>query len=189
MAAVPGKFTKMPLSGIEIALSPSIPENQVAKIERYAMLLGAKITSVIRKTTTTCLLTKRVGDSQYQEAMDWKIPVVKTRWIEECHNKRALVRWDDFLVPCFYGFTVSCTGYPPEERRMISEMVEQHGGSFSEKLVKHEVTHLVAKMCEGDKYNHAKGWKTVFIVGKKWVEDCVRDKSKLSSTIYYYYYY
>ena len=92
--------------------------------------------------------------------------------------------YETFPFKCFTDCVVCVTGFQLEERKEIQEMVEKNGGEFRADLEKDVVTHLVAKQTNGQaeptgpKYTHGRMW-IIFVLSRKWVEECVRRGVKL----------
>jgi NAD-dependent DNA ligase len=165
-----------PLQGMSLCLS--FEKDVLLGIERIAVQLGAKVTGGISKQNTTCLVTSKVGDDLYREAILVGLPVVKQSWLEDCWQRKTLIMWDQHTLPMFAGLQFCCTRIGPRQRAVLIEHIEANGGKYADQLENGKTTHLIAADTEGDKFSAAVRWKTIKVVTSTWVMDCVQRKSK-----------
>jgi len=126
------------------------------------------------------------------------VKVVLPEWLEalriswmsaERVDVEALER--EYRVPTFHKMKISLTGFSDraynhnplksqswfsktlaaEERRFIQEAIQKNGAEYHGDLTK-SVTHLIAAMPSGNKYDHATQWKLT-IVSYEWLRDSI----------------
>ncbi len=171
-----------PLPGMSICFFITLASaDQATRIQNIALTLGAKVTRDISRTTTNYVVTDCVGTPLYRDAMTLQLPIVQARWIEQCFTKKTLiVNWEQFRVQIFQGLRFCSTQIPMNQLEPLLTSIQEQGGTYNGQLNKDETTHLIAEVCSGPKYTAAKQWKTIRIVTIKWLEDCLKEKSKLN---------
>ena len=139
------------------------------------------------ETKFDVLIANTTRSPKYNIAVLKNVPIVSRRWIDACASSETselTYEYEKFPFKCFTDCVVCVTGFQLEERKEIQEMVEKNGGEFRADLEKDVVTHLVAKQTNGQaeptgpKYTHARMWK-IFVLSRKWVDECVRRGVKL----------
>ena len=139
------------------------------------------------ETKFDVLVANTTRSPKYNIAVLKNVPIVSRRWIDACASSETselTYEYEKFPFKCFTDCVVCVTGFQLEERKEIQEMVEKNGGEFRADLEKDVVTHLVAKQTNGQaeptgpKYTHARMWK-IFVLSRKWVDECVRRGVKL----------
>ena len=136
------------------------------------------------------LIANTSHSPKYEIAVLRNIPIVSRVWMDACAESGELTyEYEKFPFKFFTDCVVCVTGFQWEERNGIQEMVEKNGGVFSADLEKDVVTHLIAKQTSageeptGAKYRHARMWD-MWVLSKKWVEDCVKRGVKLNEYEY-----
>ena len=139
------------------------------------------------ETKFDVLIANTTRSPKYNIAVLKNVPIVSRRWIDACASSETselTYEYEKFPFKCFTDCVVCVTGFQLEERKEIQEMVEKNGGEFRADLEKDVVTHLLAKQTNGQaeptgpKYTHARMWK-IFVLSRKWVDECVRRGVKL----------
>jgi len=89
-----------------------------------------------------------------------------------------------FRLPTFYHLKICLTGFEdPDRRRYIQETVVQNGAEYHGDLTK-SVTHLIAAVPEGKKYEHALQWH-MKIVTWEWFEQSYQRGMALDESHYH----
>ena len=173
-----------PLDGIVVCVTGVTSREELDWIERTVESLGGKFSEIFNEETT-CLIAKKVGSDKYRAACtELNIPVVMTQWLKDCSSSGVLMRYENYEVPPFLGFTICCTQVTLEERYELQRKLENHGAKFNYDLLEDKCTHLIAIAPEGDKYTAAKTWGNVYIVNTDWVEECIRRGRYISEQPY-----
>ncbi|GLA94959.1 putative Hybrid PKS-NRPS biosynthetic cluster [Aspergillus tubingensis] len=119
------------------------------------------------------------------------ITVLKPEWVEAVRQSwmqggdtdiRALE--EKYRFPTFAGLSICITGFEDMSlRNRIQDTVTAHGAEFRKDLTKN-VTHLIARNTEGEKYKFATQWG-IRIVTVKWFEDSLQRGMVLEETLYH----
>jgi hypothetical protein len=75
------------------------------------------------------------------------------------------------------------SGYPPDERFHMQQLIIENGGINCDKMSK-QCSHLIALTSSSEKYIAAKEWKTIHVVNKKWLFDCIEQQTWLLEVPY-----
>ena len=84
------------------------------------------------------------------------------------------------------GVRVCVTGFEPEDREVIKELVLRAGGAYDNEMARFVCTHLLA--ADGahatPKYVHAKRWGSVAIVSVEWLKQSLAAHVRLPETAF-----
>ena len=173
---------KKPLSARKVCLT-----GVTSSEERYAndmiKSLGGKLSNDLTKDAF-CLLVKRVGSPKYQAAQNLNIPCVQLQWLSDCYTSQSFISYDNYKVKSFTGLSFSITGFEPEERFKMQQLITENGGVNCTIMTKDNCTHLIALNTSGEKYKAAKQWKVVNIITKHWLDECIKQNKWVSEIPY-----
>ena len=86
-------------------------------------------------------------------------------------------------VPTYYGLKICLTGFDDLDRRQeLTKYIEDNGGEYHGDLTK-QVTHLVAAVPGGKKYEYALKWG-LKVVSEKWLFECHERGMVLKESLY-----
>lgn len=173
---------RQPLRGVKICLT-GISSNEERKFKQCISTLGGIFSNNLTKDSS-CLLVKKVGSKKYQAALDLNIPVLQLEWLNDCFSTFSMLPMDAYRAKPFTGLAFSSTGYSVEDRSAIQHLIAENGGINCEKMAQDICTHLIALTSGSDKYKAAKQWKTVQVVSRRWLDDCVSKNRWLSEVPY-----
>ncbi|KAI1269123.1 PARP-domain-containing protein [Xylariaceae sp. FL1019] len=99
-AATPVASSTLPLAGLTIAISGTIPGRTQASIERdYIAPLGGSLSKTVSATTTHLVTTRTDFDkpsAKVASARASSIPIVSFEWLEQCLAENQCVSDEDF---------------------------------------------------------------------------------------------
>lgn len=112
---------------------------------------------------------------------DW-VDAVREQWLlGEDVDVAALE--EEWRAPPFFGLKICLTGFEElTERNAIAELVQAHGAQYSGDLTR-DITHLIAAVPKGKKYEYARSWD-IKVVGLEWVRDCIERRLALDEALY-----
>ena len=164
-----------PLKSCQICLTGITSSEERHALELITNL-GGKLSRHLTKDAY-CLVVKRVGSAKYQAAIALNIPCIQLQWLSDCNNSKSFIPFDNYKVQPLTGLSFSVTGFEPDERLKIQQLITEHDGVNCSVMTKDNCTHLIAKTPSGEKYNAAKHWKNINIVTVQWLYECV-EKNK-----------
>lgn len=170
----PPKLSKV-LRGYKICLTGFVSKMELLKMINIVNRLGGVYAEKVA-VDATCMIVNRVGGKDFKLGCQLKLTLVDVQWLHDCLQQNAALKMKNYPVKVFAGLIITCTQLIPEERANLQQIVEENGGTYSSRLVKDTVTHLIAKEAAGEKFCYAKLWNNVHVVDMKWVEECVRMK-------------
>lgn len=147
-----------------------------SKATEFVIRSGGKCVDKFCKQVT-CGIVGRVGAPGYKEVLESKVTILSFKWLQDCSSLKSLAPMDGSKYKVGYctGIQVVCTQLDAEERAKVKELTERGGGTYSDRFVGKDCTHLIAKTPEGDKYMSAKKCGTR-IVTIDWIEECAKKK-------------
>ncbi|KAL3254525.1 hypothetical protein ABHI18_008905 [Aspergillus niger] len=180
-----------PLAGVVLCFTSILPE-QRSELAIVASQMGATHKFDLTSDVTH-LLIGEVNTPKYKfvarERTD--ITVLRPEWVEAVRQSwmqggdtdiRSLEK--EYKFPTFAGLSICITGFEDMSlRNRIQDTVTAHGAEFRKDLTKN-VTHLIARNTEGEKYKFATQWG-IRIVTVKWFEDSLERGMVLEETLYH----
>lgn len=165
-----------------VVLFSGVEEARRTKAKEVVARFGGKCADKF-SSAVTCGVVERVGATGFKELITSKVHVVSMRWLLDCASCRALAPTEaaQYKVPPFLGLVIVCTQVSIDERDRVRELVIKNGGTFSERFVGGQCTHLIAKTPTGDKFLAAKKSGNVNIVTNGWVEECAKQKGNYAT--------
>ena len=161
----------MPFKGLKICVTGVTGEEE-SKYKKLIESLGGKLSRDFSKDCY-CLLVKKVGSKKYQVAYDINIPCLTVQWLIDCYDRKTLLNYNTYIVKPFEGLSFVISGYTPEERYILQQLIVSNNGINNNKLTQTNCTHLIALTSNSDKYKAAKYWNNIHIVNKKWIYECI----------------
>jgi NAD-dependent DNA ligase len=132
-----------------------VKSNEEQKIKQIIKFYGGKLSDNLTRHVQL-LLVRRVGSNKYKIAKKMNMNCVHIQWLYDCDVSKRLLEHDSYKVKPFTGFYFSITGYPPDERFRLQQLITENGGTNCVNMTKNECTHLIAAAPEGQKYEFAK---------------------------------
>lgn len=174
------------LEGFVVFFS-GVEEARRTKAKEVVVRFGGKCADKF-SNAVTCGVIERVGASGFKELITSKVHIVSMRWLLDCASSRALAPMESvqYKVPPFLGLVIVCTQVDIDERDRVQELVKKNGGTFCERFVGGQCTHLIAKTPTGDKFLAAKKCGNVNIVTNGWVEECAKQKGNHHADVFSY---
>ncbi|KAF2786767.1 hypothetical protein K505DRAFT_343518 [Melanomma pulvis-pyrius CBS 109.77] len=179
MDAIDGGYgtSQMPLAGAILCCTSISPE-QRTELAAIGSQMGATI-KLDLTSDVTHLIVGSINSAKYRYVAkaredvkvlspDW-LEALRTVWMEGGDvDVAALER--EYRLPAFFGLKICLTGFDnPDQRKFIQETVMQNGAEYHGDLTK-TVTHLIAAIPAGKKYEHAVNWR-MKIVSWEWFEE------------------
>ena len=155
--------------------------------------MGALYTSNFLETTTHLIAVECSSRSgKYDAAVERSIPVVFPTWIEAAWETAqnndmiysAVDNCAEHIVPIFAKCVITCSGFTPDERYRIAQLIRENGGTFSGEMDRATCTHLIINSTTGLKYKRALEWSTISIVKIKWLMKSVSKLVRLPEKLY-----
>ncbi|KAF7588990.1 hypothetical protein BBP40_004957 [Aspergillus hancockii] len=180
-----------PLAGVVLCFTSVLPE-QRTELATIASQMGATL-KLDLTSDVTHLIVGETNTAKYKfvarERAD--VTVLKPEWVEavrqswmqgEDTDVRALETLYKF--PTFAGLSICITGFEDMTfRNYIQDTAVAHGAQFRKDLTK-QVTHLVARDTESQKYKFATQWN-IKVVTMKWFTDSTERGMVLEETLYH----
>ncbi|RAK95235.1 BRCT domain protein [Aspergillus ibericus CBS 121593] len=180
-----------PLAGVVLCFTSILPE-QRSELAIVASQMGATHKFDLTSDVTH-LLIGELNTPKYKfvarERAD--VTVLKPEWVEAVRQSwmqggdtdiRALE--EQYKFPTFAGLSICITGFEDMAlRNHIQNTVTAHGAEFRKDLTKN-VSHLIARNTEGEKYKFATQWG-IKIVTVKWFSDSLERGMVLEETLYH----
>ncbi|KAL3474143.1 BRCT domain-containing protein [Aspergillus californicus] len=191
MAGIAISNKEHPLAGVVLCFTSILPE-QRTELATIASQMGASNKYDLTSDVTHLI----VGDTNTpkykfvaRERPD--ILVLKPEWVESVRQSwmqggdtdiHALE--EHYKLPTFTGTAICITGFDDMAlRNYIRTNAQMHGSDFRGDLTK-TVTHLIARVAEGEKYKFATQWN-VKVVTLKWFNDSMERGMALEETSYH----
>ncbi|KAF2743589.1 hypothetical protein M011DRAFT_451157 [Sporormia fimetaria CBS 119925] len=181
---------EMPLAGAIVCCTAILPE-QRSQLNSIAAQMGAEITLDLTSTVTH-LIAGSVNSAKYRYVAKCRedVKVLSPAWLHALNKLwmkggepdiAAVER--EHRLPIFYGLKICVTGFDnPEQRRSIQERVVHNGAEYHGDLTK-TVTHLIAAVPTGKKYEHALSWG-MHVVCLEWLEQSIERGMSLDEACY-----
>lgn len=180
-----------PLAGVVLCFTSILPE-QRTELATIASQMGATL-KLDLTSDVTHLIIGEINTTKYKfvarERSD--VTVLKPEWVEAVRQSwmqggdtdvRALEEVHKF--PTFAGLCLCITGFEDMAfRNYVQDTAVAHGAEFRKDLTK-QVTHLVARDTESQKYKFATQWN-IKVVTVKWFTDSIERGMVLEETLYH----
>ncbi|KNG87333.1 subunit of DNA polymerase II [Aspergillus nomiae NRRL 13137] len=180
-----------PLAGVVLCFTSILPE-QRTELATIAHQMGATL-KLDLTSDVTHLIVGEINTAKYKfvarERAD--VTVLKPEWVEavrqswmqgEDTDVRGLE--EQYKFPTFAGLCICITGFEDMAfRNYIQDTAVAHGAEFRKDLTK-QVTHLVARDTESQKYKFATQWN-IKVITVKWFTDSIERGMVLEETLYH----
>ncbi|KJK68612.1 twin BRCT domain protein [Aspergillus parasiticus SU-1] len=180
-----------PLAGVVLCFTSILPE-QRTELATIARQMGATL-KLDLTSDVTHLIVGEINTAKYKfvarERAD--VTVLKPEWVEavrqswmqgEDTDVRGLE--EQYKFPTFAGLCICITGFEDMAfRNYIQDTAVVHGAEFRKDLTK-QVTHLVARDTESQKYKFATQWN-IKVITVKWFTDSIERGMVLEETLYH----
>ncbi|KAE8380864.1 BRCT domain-containing protein [Aspergillus bertholletiae] len=180
-----------PLAGVVLCFTSILPE-QRTELATIARQMGATL-KLDLTSDVTHLIVGEINTAKYKfvarERAD--VTVLKPEWVEavrqswmqgEDTDVRGLE--EQYKFPTFAGLCICITGFEDMAfRNYIQDTAIVHGAEFRKDLTK-QVTHLVARDTESQKYKFATQWN-IKVITVKWFTDSIERGMVLEETLYH----
>jgi NAD-dependent DNA ligase len=161
------------------------------KLADAAIEMGA-VHKLDLTSDVTHLIVGNIATAKYRYVAKERpdIKVLKQEWVEavrvswmEGGDVDVAALQEEFTLPTFFGLQICITGFEEAgQRKYITDTAEEKGAIYHGDLTK-VVTHLIAAVPEGKKYNAARSWGLT-VVSLKWFEDSVERGMTLEEKLY-----
>ncbi|KAL2011392.1 hypothetical protein VTN00DRAFT_4110 [Thermoascus crustaceus] len=182
---------ELPLAGVVLCFTSILPE-QRSELAAVASQMGATHKFDLTSDVTH-LLVGETNTPKYKyvarERSD--VVVLMPEWIEAVRQSwmqggdtdlQALEK--QYKLPTFAGLSICITGFEDLSfRNYIQETAIANGAEFSKDLTKN-VTHLIARDANGQKYKFATQWN-LKVVSVKWFNDSLERGMILDEALYH----
>ncbi|CAD5230956.1 unnamed protein product [Bursaphelenchus xylophilus] len=165
--------------GTAISLSGMNKEKKTELKKKAEMMGGTVLPNFYSTTDLLVAETLDTTAQKYLAAVKWKIPIVRPEFIDkvwsQCANPTSLKDpkfLKEYRVPVFKGCIICTSGLNPQERTIVGQLVENHGGKYVAEMAKDVCTHLVVVSPAGEKYKFASLWG-IKVVTPTWLRRCV----------------
>lgn len=112
---------------------------------------------------------------------EW-VDAVREQWLQGEDVDVAALE-EEWRAPPFFGLKICLTGFEDlAERNAIAELVQSHGAQYSGDLTR-DITHLIAAIPKGKKYEYARSWN-IKVVGLEWIRDGIERGLALDEALY-----
>ncbi|KAI5811023.1 BRCT domain-containing protein [Peziza echinospora] len=179
-----------PLMGVVICCT-SISAETRSILANKAIAMGATHRTDLTSDVTHLI----VGDLdtpkyKYVAKNRLDVKVVNASWVDAMHEKwiagEDIKVWEYEKTHRFlplYGLMVSVTNIADgDERAQIQATLQQNGAAYHPDLTRH-VTHLIAAVAEGRKYDFARQWQ-LKVVAPEWLYDSIERGMALDEACY-----
>ncbi|RAQ43727.1 subunit of DNA polymerase II [Aspergillus flavus] len=180
-----------PLAGVVLCFTSILPEQRM-ELATIARQMGATL-KLDLTSDVTHLIVGEINTAKYKfvarERAD--VTVLKPEWVEavrqswmqgEDTDVRGLE--EQYKFPTFAGLCICITGFEDMAfRNYIQDTAVVHGAEFRKDLTK-QVTHLVARDTESQKYKFATQWN-IKVITVKWFTDSIERGMVLEETLYH----
>ncbi|OGM48867.1 subunit of DNA polymerase II [Aspergillus bombycis] len=180
-----------PLAGVVLCFTSILPE-QRTELATIARQMGATL-KLDLTSDVTHLIVGETNTAKYKfvarERAD--VTVLKPEWVEavrqswmqgEDTDVRGLE--EQYKFPTFAGLCICITGFEDMAfRNYIQDTAVAQGAEFRKDLTK-QVTHLVARDTESQKYKFATQWN-IKVITVKWFTDSIERGMILEETLYH----
>lgn len=180
-----------PLLGAVICCTSIAPEDRTSLAE-YAELMGAEHKLDLTSDVTHLLVGNTDSEKYRYVAKEREdVRVLQPQWIEAVRQ-----RWmndlplnlseleAEYRLPTLFGLKICITGFDDQNfRAQLQHNVVQNGGQYSGDLTK-DVSHLIAAVPDGKKYEFASHWG-IKIVSIKWYKDTLDRRMQLDEKLYH----
>lgn len=180
-----------PLEGALLCCT-SIPPEDRALLAEYAEEMGAKHTLDLTSDVTH-LLVGHTDSKKYQYVAKERedVKVLLPDWVEAVRQKWMADEYVDFNAldaqyrcPTLYGLKICITGFEDLDfRTELAKNIAKNGGQYTGDLTK-DVTHLIAFVPQGKKYEYAGAWG-IKVVSIKWYKDTLDRGMQLDESLYH----
>ncbi|KAL1955407.1 hypothetical protein VTO42DRAFT_8563 [Malbranchea cinnamomea] len=181
---------EQPLAGVTLCCTSILPELR-GQLAAIATEMGA-LHKFDLTSDVTHLIVGEINTPKYKyvarERSDVK--VLRAEWVEAVREAWMLggdvdleALEEQYRYPTFAGLAICLTGFEDMDfRNRLQELVIANGGDFRRDLTK-DVTHLVARAPEGQKYKFATLWN-IKTVSLKWLEESIERGMVLEESLY-----
>ncbi|KAF9215091.1 hypothetical protein BGZ59_002293 [Podila verticillata] len=185
-------------NGVVFYVNPFLGALRIAELEELLFKHGALKTQHSKPQDdldwqsntfkTTHIISEDYDFADYKHASARGIHIVTPEWVTRS-VKHGSIQGPEFFSAdpdmVFSGVVVATTGLPAFDRQVISEAVQDYGGSFERDVNKH-VTHLIALTTSGAKYNYVMEHPElgIKVVLPHWFQVCCNLKRRFPETIY-----
>lgn len=159
-----------------------VDDHRRKKASKIVGFLGGEVTDNCL-SGLNCSIVDKVGSAAFLKAQDLNITTVTIQWLYDCYKFRKVLAFEEYKLKPLQGLVVSCSQLDNHDRLKLEQAVLENGGTFSPELSKEKCTHLIVDFPKGDKYQHAKLWRSIHIVSKSWIDDVVKAQSNNSHLI------
>lgn len=180
-----------PLLGAIICCTSIAPEDRTS-IAEYAESMGAEHKLDLTSDVTHLLVGNTDSEKYRYVAKEREdVRVLRPQWVEAVRE-----RWmndlpldlneleAEYRLPTLFGLKICITGFDDQNfRAQLQHNVIQNGGQYSGDLTK-DVTHLIAAIPDGKKYEFASHWG-IKIVSVKWYKDTLDRRMQLDEKLYH----
>ncbi|KAI1293849.1 DNA topoisomerase 2-binding protein 1 [Halotydeus destructor] len=146
--------------------------------EKVEMMSGSFCSAYLGKVN--CLIADSLTSKKSITARQLGVPIVSPTFVQACWDHSIcgeIIDGHDILdqhrLPLFYKLVLSVTQVETEFRDKLSKVSKKFGFRFTRDLKRGEVTHLLCKKPEGEKFRAAKNWG-VLTVKTEWFDDSMR---------------
>ncbi|KAF2204130.1 hypothetical protein GQ43DRAFT_410089 [Delitschia confertaspora ATCC 74209] len=183
--------SRMPLAGA-ILCCTAIPPERRTELGHIGSQMGA-IHKLDLTSDVTHLIVGNTQSKKYEYVSRARedVKVVLPEWLQalrqlwihgEDVDLAALEK--EHRCPTFFGLKICLTGFTDPERRLeMQKTIIENGATYSGDLTK-DITHLIAAVPEGAKYQHAKSWN-IPTVSEEWLQDSVKRGMALMAEKYH----
>ncbi|KAF2280661.1 uncharacterized protein EI97DRAFT_453917 [Westerdykella ornata] len=182
--------SQMPLAGAIVCFTAILPEERTA-LAAIAAEMGATI-KLDLTSDVTHLIVGKIDSAKYRYvarqredvkvlAPEW-LDALRHIWIGGGHVPVAALE-HEYHLPVFHRLKICLTGFDnPEQRRYVQEKAVQNGAEYHGDLTK-SVTHLIAALPTGKKYEYARAWN-MKVVSWEWFEQSLQRGMALDEAYY-----
>ncbi|KAE8154951.1 BRCT domain-containing protein [Aspergillus avenaceus] len=180
-----------PLAGVVLCFTSILPE-QRTDLATIASQMGATL-KLDLTSDVTHLIVGEINTAKYKFVAQERADVIALRpeWVEavrqswmqgEDTDVRALE--EQYKFPTFAGLFICITGFEDMAfRNHIQDTAVSNGAEFRKDLTK-QVTHLIARDTDSQKYKFATQWN-IKVVTVKWFNDSIERGMVLEETLYH----
>lgn len=135
-------------------LFTSLSEKERSELENLCITGGGHVvTAITPNDPPHVVVTRRVGSPKYCNVLRKHpmTPVVSPEWIKNSLEQKKRLPYSQYAVGPCYGLKICLSGFSPEEKSKLAELVQKNGGTHSPSLTKH-CTHLISTSKTSEKY-------------------------------------
>lgn len=180
-----------PMEGALLCCTSISPEDR-AQLAEFAQEMGAKHTLDLTSDVTHLLVGSTNSEKyQYVAKNREDVKVLLPEWVHAIRKKWMADEVIDlnamdaeYRCPTLYGLKICITGFEDLDfRNELARNIAKHGGQYTGDLTK-DVTHLIAFVPQGKKYEYAGAWG-IKIVSLKWYKDTLDRGMQLDEFLYH----